>query len=966
MPGLFDDLIPQQPKPQAGLFDDLIPQQPAAAPAPVNQGLDAPTYVTQRADRGLADALGAPVDLLTLALNGIAKGMDLGAGVFGGSMPYRIKEPVGGSDWIANVASGANSAVGGTVVPPEAVSPGVRTAGELARGAGAALPMSMGLASAPVQEAAAALKGGNIASRTAQGLTKPYASGAGATIARDAVAGAGAGGAAGAYDEYAPDAVKDSSFGPIAKMLLALAGGVGGVGLESVVEGGLTGAKNLGRNMVFGKGDPNAPVSPATGQPYSRTEMDQAARIAQAMPTNKAQTLANIEQGQKDFGEFARPSEMPTTGMLADDIGMASYENVLRNRNPVAFIERDNARKALAASKVDQTAPADAEGRNFTNEATRQYDETLNTARKGVSDAEAAQAAAKNDVASQNADLEAYRARQPQASAAMAEDFNAARAEARGQKNAAYDAVPDAAPVENGREFLGEAVKRIDAEMPQMERAAGGAYADIAGRVRGRLADEAPITYGDLKALRAQISEARKAAVSASGQSAAGSGADVQRLDQLGQVVNHMTDQINPEAARFYREEYAPRFKEGRAGEYGANVDRAVRTGGESSATRPSEFGDKFLRKPEDAASLKRAMEPLPAGNEQPRLPGVAGESASAPSGLNPENVRDWMLGDLAKSGVLTNNAEIRYDKFRQWADRNRGVIDQFPDLANEVNGELARAQRGGALSKQLAADVASAKQNMQNTEQGLRRSVLHLADGRVFNPENAVGNIMGSGDPEKRMTEMVAHLKGNQDALDGLKAATRDWIKQKAGTTSAIVGEGGTREISRANLDKLFNQNEATLSKLYSPEEMNVLRQAHKLLDAGAKLNVRATSGSNTADKMMAQQNATFDQNKRLLEAALSVKYGVLVGGGIIRKINMFLQTLPDKKAGLEDILFQMQFDPELAKHLLTRTVKDVDSPAWNARLNALLAGATGGRESGEEKPAPLELTVRPSDKKQ
>ena len=312
------------------------------------------------------------------------------------------------------------------------------------------------------------------------------------------------------------------------------------------------------------------------------------------------------------------------------------------------------------------------------------------------------------------------------------------------------------------------------------------------------------------------------------------------------------------------------------------------------------------------------------------------------------DKVKVKLLG-FDVDGVLTDNAEIRFDKFKQWTDKNRATINQFPELAREVDGELSRAQRGGALSKSLADDVTNAKAGLKTTETELRRSALQSAIGN--NPENAVASIMGSGDPEKRMAEMVGRLKGNKDASDGLKAAVRDWIRQKTGTTARIVGDPETRPVSRANLEKLFNEHEKTLAAIYTPAEMNVLRQAHKLLGAEANLDVRATSGSNTFDKVMAAQKSDVDQRKRMLEAALKVKYGVLKGGGVFRTINLFLAALPDGNRGLENLLFEMQFNPDLAKHLLTVPVKDVDSPSWNSKLNTLMAVVAGARESNSDK---------------
>lgn len=883
----------QQPAPTA---TPAQVQTPAETPQPVNQGLDAPTYVMQQANRGIADVAGAPVDLLSAGLNLGLIGVDTLAEMFGGNVDTRIENPVMGSDWIADKASGAYEAVGGNVVPPEAVSPTTQALGLGARGTTAALLPGMGLASGPVQAATQAGRGG----RAMQALAKPYASSPGATLARDAAAGGGAGLAAGSYDDSVVDRYVPESLDPLAMSLMSLMGGVGGAGVANIAEGAVKGGSNFLRNLFMGSGDPNAPVNPATGKPFTRTEMDQAAYVAQEMPTNRGQAVANIDEGAREFSQFATPGQTPTVGMLADDIGMAQQENVMRARDPRRFVERDAARRSAASSRIEESAPKGAEGRNFTQAAQQQMDEV--TAR---------QTAAADDIARQNVELETARARQPEASANLDRQFRTDLEAQRGRKNELYGAVDDATPVDSAA--IKEQLAEVDASVPQAARTSGE-YAAVANRL-GNLDD---LTYGDVKVLRADINAMRKEAVAA--------GKDVTYLDRVGRVLSGVIDETNPEAAQFYREEFAPRFKTGRAGEHEASLKRAARTGEESSATRPSEFGQKFLRKPEDAASLKRAV-----------------------PDLDENNVNEWMMGDLAQSGVLTKNAQIRFDKFKQWADRNKDVIDQFPAVRKRVDSELTRAQQGGRISQQLADEVAAAKRTL----------------GPVLDksPANAVASVMGSGDPEKRMAELVDRMKGDQAATDGVKAAVRDWIKDKAGVTSKIVGDPDATRLSRANLEDLFAKHEKTLAKVYTPDEMNALRQAHKLMNAEAKLDVRATAGSNTLDKVLADQKASLSQKKRVLEGALKAKFGVLKGGGIFRTMNIFLESLPDGNRGLEDILFEMNFNPDLAKHLLTRSVKDIGSPTWNSKLNTLLAAATGARESVEGDDGPLELTVTKKD---
>jgi len=58
------------------------------------------------------------------------------------------------------------------------------------------------------------------------------------------------------------------------------------------------------------------------------------------------------------------------------------------------------------------------------------------------------------------------------------------------------------------------------------------------------------------------------------------------------------------------------------------------------------------------------------------------------------------------------------------------------------------------------------------------------------------------------------------------------------------------------------------------------------------------------------------------------------------------------DTPQQVERLIARMQFDPELAQHLLTREVKQVDTPAWNVRLQALIRRMEVGRElwAGED----------------
>jgi hypothetical protein len=172
-------------------------------------------------------------------------------------------------------------------------------------------------------------------------------------------------------------------------------------------------------------------------------------------------------------------------------------------------------------------------------------------------------------------------------------------------------------------------------------------------------------------------------------------------------------------------------------------------------------------------------------------------------------------------------------------------------------------------------------------------------------------------------MAELVERFKGDDEALKGLKDATIEWLKQEAGLKRALTGHDDAARLSAAKIEGLFQKHEETLAKLFTPEEMNSLRQARKLVADAQKLDIKTTGGSNTYDKFMAAQNDTQRKQWRVLEAALKARYGVLKGGGVFRTIRLFAESLTDRPDAISDILLEAQFNPDLARHLLTRDVE-------------------------------------------
>lgn len=927
--GMFDDLIPA-PQPEDVRGPTGVPGGTTATPAPaapVNRGMDAPIYVAQQADRGIADAVGMPVDLAAAGLNIGLMGADKVAEMFGGNVDARITDAVGGSDWIANNASKIYEMMGGTVVPPEAVSPKTRSMGASARfGTGAAIGGAT-LASKPLQMAA---QSPGTVNRFLSPLTEPYRNSARAVVG-DAAAGAGAGLGAQSYEEYAPDNMKET-MGPLGPAISALAGGAGGAGFHAAASGLGSLAGNSARSIVRGRADPQAPVYAATGQPFTRSEMDEAARAVQAQASNPRSASANIADSIDQFEGRVRPGEMPTTGSVSGDAGLTLLEKEARARNPKPFLERDQRTNTRAGELVREIAPKGSEPRDFTNTANAIRADRLSTAQAGVDAARQAEQAAAAAARRQAEPIAAGAGQGVRASQGLDEAIvGQSLRPMQDRKNTAFAAIdPDRSVVRDANPLI-EAAANIRGSLGRLNDPNSVLPTRTLDRIAA-LAEDAggagTITFNELNALRPELSSALVKA------RATGDFALADNVQALQRAINVETNRLASEATDagrraadaqgIYQNEFAPVWNPGPGDEAtkfrrDVNADRAARTQSPPSAT-----AGRFMRpgQPEKAESLRRIMDTLP--NRQ------AAEAEA----------RRFLIADLAESGVVdAARGNLRPDVLRRWRNQwGDAAIDVVPGFRAEVDGILSSADMGAARASKLAQDVRAAETRLDDVVKN--RGALGLVLGK--DPVNAVQSIFGSKDPERAMALLVKEVGTNKKAADGLKSSVVEYLTHKVSAPAVQKTADGSRPIDFAKLENVFDRHAATLTKVFSPEEMNSLRQAHKLLKP--QMAIKQPGGVASL-----YDNKKRDQAWVLLEGGLKARFGVLKGGGILRTIRIFTSTLPNRDEAIKDIVLQMHFDPELAKHLLSRSV-DVSDPIWNAKLNRLLAVATAQRGAGDE----------------
>ncbi len=901
---------------------------------------------TQAVGRGVADIAGAPVDLMTGALNagsGLVNSTALPAAEYLGSwlsgqdveLPRlpRIENPILGSDNIANMAESGFEALGGEAVDYENLTDQQKLGYNIDRFGTQALTSGIGMAKAAVKKAAAEVPA----------LLRPYVGGnAGRTIAGDVAGGAGTGAALTAADEYLPDYLK----GPLTTLLAVLGGGIGGNTLLNVAEGLTKGNWSRFTDMLPAGREFQ---DPETGITPTRKTADQAAQFLQNSASDKNAALAKLRETTGFQSEAGGAT--PTIGMATDDVGLRYLEKAAALENGPKFARQYEGVAKSAAGDVErlQIPGADMEAPKRLAESTigrKVADAQGNVAaQEGQLGATLRQTAQDLNLANQGeTDLgNVYR---PYGGGADAASIDLDRAVVdqtlrpmQAEKNAKYAAIdPNAETMVPADELL-KALDEIDAKAASLLPSMKGEVIPqgIADDIRGMTGDPKNLnipmvpfkTMNDMRpVLSSMESQARAGQKFPLADSIRGLKKATGKASEQLAATGGEAGKRAQEANSYYETEFAPLFNQGEGKNLrkAANADDLART-----KTPPTKTAGRFLKEgpggQEAAADMQRILAASPAGPE--------GADAA----------RRYVLSDLAK--LVGADGRIPETSLQKWINNRQGMLSQIPDLNAEVTKLLsdvrsgaantAKTKTGGqAATSRMQQEVVAAKRALAQTESDVSKSALSVYLGK--NPENAVASVFSSGDPVAKIKELKTAFAGDTAAEQGFRAAAAEHL------TKAVTNADG-EAVSYAKLAQQFKKNEPALAEIFG-EDMKYLRQAQKRLEMLSRKNVQAVAGSGTIENANLLTKAA-----KPLEIFFRAWYGALQGGSKIRKYKLLSEQFPDGSKSANELVQRAIFDPEVAKHLLMREV-EVGTPAWNAKLSRLMAWTAAGRESGKERP--------------
>lgn len=309
---------------------------------------------------------------------------------------------------------------------------------------------------------------------------------------------------------------------------------------------------------------------------------------------------------------------------------------------------------------------------------------------------------------------------------------------------------------------------------------------------------------------------------------------------------------------------------------------------------------------------------------------------------------RRYMTARLAR--VLDADGKANLKLTNKWLADHQDALNQFPEIKSEFEGfqralinNKAQETRLGRDLQRFSSELRSAEANLAETNRRIANSALGVVLGKE--PTKAVASIMGSGDPQRAMREIMGELAQQPQAKDAWKTAVADWLERKVTTTATGATTDASEPVSWAKIHNEFRDHRRVLGEVFDEDEMMALGRVHRLLEP---LNRRGLTGGGTGSDTAENMRNML----RPLEVVLRWKFGHLRTGGIMRSIRMSLASIPglNERGAIDRLLVRMQLEPELAVHLLEAPTGTAQIEGWTQRLRRILMGGELGRELAEE----------------
>jgi len=347
------------------------------------------------------------------------------------------------------------------------------------------------------------------------------------------------------------------------------------------------------------------------------------------------------------------------------------------------------------------------------------------------------------------------------------------------------------------------------------------------------------------------------------------------------------------EALRFFKEEFAPRFREG----VGGSIALEVRRAGPAQAIPPTTLAGRFVK--------------IGAGSREPaqqlaKIINASPNKAEAQRALRDYTISVFSQTVVTPSGKLVPTA---VDKFLEMYDE---IITTFPDIGREIKEMGAGIKRRVKTESLLADEVKAARGELKLSEREMNKNITNLFIEQ--DPVTALTRVIKRSDPIRSFDELYEAAAKDKSgrASSGLKQAFKEYIDQTV-VSSSVIPQAEERFIVVANKMEGLTKDKVTshiMNKLFSEGERKVLQQVRDQMRLENRINQQVTVGAPT------EPLRKVADRTRLILASY---FGIVKGRGVFA-ITRWIQDITNKNPVTiaEGFLFDALLDPEIGRVML------------------------------------------------
>ncbi len=640
------------------------------------------------------------------------------------------------------------------------------------------------------------------------------------------------------------------------------------------------------------------------------------ARRMQAEAIDLPGAIKSIEKNVK----ATRPEGyQPTTGELAEDIGLSAIQNKV-SKSP-KLVDRKMENMKVLSREIESFKNVSEDPYVVTSEAGRFIDDVTSSASERINIAQTSLATAEDDLLGEVASIASASPRdvQEEASKKLTDVLTQENIRLRDEANRLYAAIdPDGAVSVDLRplSIIAKEIRTPESTLKKSEvdetlKYGKGVFDAIDLSLNEQLKKNNFQSYRDLMNFRSNVNAAISRAFDA------GSTEAVQNLSKIKDGIDRYTEllsdfgvqksakgaenaiaphthfrEVGVDAANaavraneFYKNEYVPKFKQSLGGKF-AEKSR-------SGKLYPTETARSFLMGPTEGVQQLRK---------------IIDDSENLDVAEN--SVRRFLIAQMSQ-GIFDKSGKVVPKTANKFYRDYQPVLAQFQEIDSEVKNIAKSFELKAKRVDSFASELSAAKKAQQQSNKDLQDSAFRFFTNEA-EPDVVFRNIFASDSPEAYIKDLKTRFGDNPQFMDSLKSNVSDFIVR---TTKSPVSDG---DVTLSGILKVLDNSKTqrALSELYTPKEIARLSLVKETL-----ANLDSIPAGVATQQFRTEVGSGLGERARILLASV---YGITKGRGIFTITKMLSDLVnPDSVSEVSrEILTRSMLDPEFALLMLKKDV--------------------------------------------